>query len=211
MGWVMDICLFAQVCSGPGLKCANKYKDMAGIDEELIAPNYDGSNQKCLQACESQDITVDQTSASYPHESVFKFSEDFCYILLKVEKSCNNSMKRKNIEEIYGIGSCQMVSGALNNQFCANGKPDYTKESLENFELRTMVQAYAKDNIIHLKVFFRKPFYTKMKRDLQTTFFSFIGTLGGEAGLCLGLSLISLFEIFYHIIMGINNSINKHK
>ncbi len=34
----------------------------------------------------------------------------------------------------------------------------------------------------------------------EMTLTSFIGNAGGLMGLCLGLSFISIFEVFYHIV-----------
>ena len=67
-----------------------------------------------------------------------------------------------------------------------------------NEDLIKLVFDYARKNIIHMKVFFKRPYYTEIRRDLQMTTISFIGTIGGLASLCLGLSWISIVEILYH-------------
>jgi len=56
---------------------------------------------------------------------------------------------------------------------------------------------YAKTNIAKLNIFIRDPYYEKMKRDEQMTFVSFVGNAGGLMGLCLGFSILSLFELAY--------------
>ena len=51
-----------------------------------------------------------------------------------------------------------------------------------------------------MEIFIKDPFYTKIKRDQQMTIILFIGNAGGLLGLCMGLSMISLFEVFYYFI-----------
>ena len=58
---------------------------------------------------------------------------------------------------------------------------------------------YAKNNLAVLNVFINDPFYTLIKRDEQISLISFIGNAGGLVGLCMGLSVVSIFEILYHI------------
>ena len=64
-------------------------------------------------------------------------------------------------------------------------------------KLKEFIFQYAQENIARLNVYIKDPFYTKIKRDEQMTVISFIGNIGGLLGLCLGLSMISIFEIVY--------------
>ena len=58
---------------------------------------------------------------------------------------------------------------------------------------------YSKSNIALLNIFIKDPFYSKTKRDEQMTIISFIGNAGGLMSLCLGLSMISIFEMIYFV------------
>jgi Amiloride-sensitive sodium channel len=60
---------------------------------------------------------------------------------------------------------------------------------------------YAKTNIAKLNIFIRDPYYEKLKRDEQMTFVSFVGNAGGLMSLCLGLSVLSLFELAYFTVI----------
>ncbi len=57
---------------------------------------------------------------------------------------------------------------------------------------------YARNNLALLKVFIKDPYYTKIRKDEQMSFTTFVGNAGGLAGLCMGMSLLSIFEVFYH-------------
>ena len=83
-------------------------------------------------------------------------------------------------------------------EICANNPVLTSTQEERNEDLIELVFDYARKKIIHMKVFFKRPYYTEIRRDLQMTTISFIGTIGGLASLCLGLSWISIVEILYH-------------
>ena len=51
------------------------------------------------------------------------------------------------------------------------------------------------------QVFLKDPYYQKMVRDRKMSGGSFFGSAGGFLGLCLGLSAMSVVEIFYHVFL----------
>jgi hypothetical protein len=56
---------------------------------------------------------------------------------------------------------------------------------------------YGRQNLALIHVMIQSPYVTKIKRDVETTFLSFIADTGGLLGLCLGFSFISIIEIFF--------------
>ena len=58
--------------------------------------------------------------------------------------------------------------------------------------------SYAEENLAVLYIFIKDPYYTLIKKDVSMTTISFIGNAGGLVGLCMGLSFVSIFEVFYH-------------
>ena len=52
-----------------------------------------------------------------------------------------------------------------------------------------------------IKLHSRDPFYTRIKIDQRITFAQFLGNVGGMLGLLTGLSVVSIVEIFYHLVI----------
>ena len=75
-----------------------------------------------------------------------------------------------------------------------------TKDLENNKKIVDFVHKYARENIAMVWLFVRDPYYTSIKRDVEMTLTSFLGSAGGLVGLFMGFSLISLIEGFYHII-----------
>jgi hypothetical protein len=73
-----------------------------------------------------------------------------------------------------------------------------TKKSLVNF-----LFSYAKENLAVLNLYIKDPYYTRLIRAESISTISFIANAGGLLGLCMGMSFVSLFELFYHIVSAI--------
>ena len=68
---------------------------------------------------------------------------------------------------------------------------------------------YAKGNISYLKIYYMDPYYTKIIKDVNMSYTSFIGNTGGLMSLCIGLSLISIFEIIFHLHNALMSMLRK--
>ena len=97
----------------------------------------------------------------------------------------------------------------MNNSFsirdsniCQDGQAE-PADVVKNEKIFNFVHEYANDNIAVVKLFLRDPYYTNIKKDREITFINFIGNTGGLVGLCMGLSAVSLFELFYHFCISI--------
>ena len=62
----------------------------------------------------------------------------------------------------------------------------------------------------YLQVFLRDPYYTQIARDVKTSRLQFLGTAGGLMGLCMGFSIVSIIELFYHFVRLIVSLIDKN-
>ena len=60
-----------------------------------------------------------------------------------------------------------------------------------------MLTQYARENIAKVSVYLKDPFVEEIIREEKITLIQFIGSVGGLLGLFMGLSFISLVEIFY--------------
>ena len=86
-----------------------------------------------------------------------------------------------------------------------------------------------RDNLAKITIFFSDPYYVKIDREIRittTTFLGFalnkiiihdslhellfIGNVGGFVGLLTGFSVISIIELFYHIMLTFKNLCLMH-
>jgi hypothetical protein len=88
----------------------------------------------------------------------------------------------------------------LARQMCDNNFTPNATVIAKNTDFEDFIFEYSKNNIAMLNIFIKDPFYSKIKREEQMTIVSFIGNAGGLMGLCLGLSMISIFEMFYYSV-----------
>ncbi len=79
--------------------------------------------------------------------------------------------------------------------------PDTDEEKQSFLGLNAIMQRYAGENLARLQVIIKAPSVHVVKRDVSITFISYIGSLGGLLGLCLGFSFISLIEFVYHLLL----------
>ena len=77
-----------------------------------------------------------------------------------------------------------------------NGKDD------KNFFYRIEedIFLYAKKNLAVVNVYIKDPVVTRIKRDQKIPVIAFVANTGGLLGLCMGFSLVSVFEIVYHMV-----------
>ncbi len=80
---------------------------------------------------------------------------------------------------------------------------------LENNKLANFLLEYSRENLAMIRVLFKDPYYMLIKRDEQMSMLSFLGNTGGLLGLCMGMSLVSIFEIVYHLLRFLNDIIHN--
>ena len=165
------------------------------------ARNTNNQLIKCLPRCERQSETI--TFSSFPTEEIFFEHKDFCLTLLKLLRICQNPTKAKIFESASdqaGITCNKILNENKTFKLCkenGNLKPEMIQS---NNTVTKFVYQYAKNNFAYLQVFMKDPYYTLIKCDEQMTLISFLGNVGGLLGLSLGLSLVGIFEIFYHFV-----------
>ena len=195
-----------ELCRGKKLNCALKWINQLGNEEKPdLTKTRSTKNEelKCYQRCENQYETILSSSSLWPSE-MFQLRTDLCYVMDKVaSKICNDPAKQAIFHQSYGSKiSCSQIGYVYNTLgLCKNTKyPSYA--TLKNEDAKKVVKfmtEYAQDNFVILKMFINYPFYTKIMRDEDMTILSFIANTGGLLGLCLGMSFVSVFEIFYFI------------
>jgi hypothetical protein len=196
-----------------GLTCSNYWLDLIGDDDLSNAMSTNNQLLKCQPRCECQSETAAFTSAAFPMESTFSEDSDFCLALSKVARICNQTLRARMFESApanAGITCRDILNSSQNLELCAeNGEPNI--EMIENNKrISNFIYNYAKTNFAFVTIFIKDPYYTLIKRDEQMSLISFLGNTGGLLGLCLGLSLVSIFEMFYHFIRFCNENVQRH-
>ncbi len=119
-------------------------------------------------------------------------------------RSCQNPYKAKILEETYSdFGSvCDTIRRMVDvNRLCNISEPDQPPlTDVPKGKENELIHKYAEDNIAVIKIFVKDPYYTNIQRDEAMSTVSFVANAGGLMGLCVGLSFVSIFEIFYHLM-----------
>jgi hypothetical protein len=214
-------------CVGDKMKCMENLTRAWGSNEHGLnmAEDQQGAlgelPKLCHENCDSQELRVATSRSGYPKKRTLPLTEDFCLIVAKMRKICKDKNRAKAFEDHYvyetpltgGDGHlrcaivedqhvekhCQLLQGqkTLYNPVSEKGTAARKAEDL----LEKAVARYAEDNMLVVRVFLKDPYYQKMVRDRKMSGGSFFGSAGGFLGLCLGLSAMSVVEIFYHVFL----------
>lgn len=193
------------LCSGANLGCEKYWIDMIGNKDDdddgtdlTKAKDKSDVVRDCRMRCEDQSEEMTATTTKYPNRNTIVYREDFCLVVKKVVKACSHPQKRELLEAYYEDTSvCELVESNHNAGVCKDTfKPPLRKDA--DPKLDEFVEKYAEDNFAVIKAFIKNPYYTSIRRDQAMTTISFIANSGGLAGLCMGMSFVSIFEVIYH-------------
>ncbi len=186
-----------------GLACSISWLNKIGSDEMSKALNTDNELKPCLPRCNRQTLTPTFTVSKFPFKESFIYHPDFCLALFKVARICSNSIRAKVFEAAPNHNGtiCKEILYANNSlKLCTDNGMPITSTINGYSAISNFLFYYAETNFLTLRVFIKDPYHTLIKCDEQMSLISFLGNTGGLLGLCLGLSLVSIFEIFYHAI-----------
>ena len=200
-------------CRDEGMTCMEHEYETLKMKGNI---RYQNKTKACMPLCEKQSISLFMTSSSYPNENLFIYHKEFCILAKRLQRKCQGS-RRKPLEEMYP-DICMKLEPLKNinlGRACKNRRWPLTRSSLPNCtwercDVEEAIIKYSKDNLVVINIFFPNPFVKRMIRDVLITPLDFIGNVGGLLGLCMGFSILSLAEIFYHILATILNFIFKY-
>ena len=196
---------------GVNLKCASGWIEQIGSDEISSASDSNNQTLKCLQRCERQMETPISSSSLFPVEFAFPQHQIFCLTLEKVNRICKDNHRAKIFEEAYNqkITCNDIIIASETVKICNNNnQPNHTMIK-GNSKVAKFLFTYARNSMAALRVFIKDPYYLLIRRDEQMPMISLLANAGGLLGLCMGLSLVSIFEIFYHLLNFIFEKIKK--
>ena len=150
--------------------------------------------------------------APYPQKQNFFYQKTFCYAASHVwiascnsEKFCYYCTKNRRIFLDIEHPKLCIVLKDFDEYFGENSTCiNWPENFFENFDepnetLSNEVYQYGKQNLALIHLMIQSPYVTKIKRDVEMTFTSYVANTGGLLGLCLGFSFISFIEIVFWI------------
>jgi hypothetical protein len=187
-------------CQGSSLNCALAWLNAMGEDDLTFSKSSKHQKLKCLQRCLLQSETMLTTTSTYPNQQTFPFRQDFCFLLQKLVFICEDKTKSVIFESNYkNLIKCGDIFSAKHELQICNEKDEANVTEVHlNEKLNNFMFSYAKHNLAVVKVYIKDPYYTKILKDEEMSFIAFIGNAGGLAGLCMGFSIVSIFELVYH-------------
>ena len=169
-----------------------------------MALNENDERLPCKQRCTFQTEKVVVTSSRYPSPNTFVRRQDMCLTVAKIQRICDAPLRRarflRHYASQYPIGDiCATNEYYFNFMGICNRNNFTINRSVQVSEdfVKVLLQ-YAKDNLVVLKVFFKEPYYTSIVKKDKISHISFVATVGGLVGLCMGLSFVSVAEWVYH-------------
>jgi hypothetical protein len=144
------------------------------------------------------------------------FVSNICPIDKKVghrcARLCSDQYRAKIFELAYNHSTiaCYDILNVNNDKkLCSSQMQPNHAMVLKNNKLANFLLEYSKENLAILRVLFKDPYYMLIKRDEQMSVITFLGNTGGLLGLCMGMSLVSIFEIVFHLLSFFNDIILK--
>ena len=214
-----------RICKGPSTLCMNEILDQIGEYREVEIGNVTiGTNRtaRCLEACEDQQNEVAVTTSKLPNRQTMLKWSDFCVIMEKLEKSCNHLNKRIELDINYPT-LCPLLLAKLNGPYFSkfNGdRKELCKKAFNNFtefwdvkEFQTDVVenstdeallsamfTYARQNLALVNIYIKPPVVKRIMRDERIPVIWFVANCGGILGLCMGFSIVTVFEVIHYLI-----------
>ena len=69
------------------------------------------------------------------------------------------------------------------------------------FSLIRLLHKYARENLLLANIYIKDPAVTMIRRDQKIPVIWFVANIGGILGLCMGCSLVTVFEVLHHIVL----------
>jgi len=117
-----------------------------------------------------------------------------------MSKICNNTLQKEIFEAKYKRFTCNDILKINDSHICNNENEANAAMVQSNKSFTEFLFSYAAENFAVLYIFIKDPYYTLILKDESMSVISFIGNAGGLVGLCMGLSFVSVFEVFYHCL-----------
>ena len=195
-----------QICHGKDLTCMEFQMNVVEGNLTLLVHDLKNNGKliqiQCLSNCDHQVISINTSVRKYPNKLAFEQTTHICFALKKITRICQDETKKALFLESYqNEVSCEQILEAERDDKDYNCSSFISTPALlkKNSNLTSFLFKYAEENFAYVKVFSKFPYHTKIQMSLEMNEIQFISNLGGLLGLLMGLSIISLFELIYHV------------
>jgi len=203
----------------------------AAIGHDKATVTTDGKDVECQVACQRQENQISISTQGFPGEAFSRTREFWLVVYKLFwsckNKKTKFGFKRPGLERKYPE-LCAFYDDYFYNDNSVNQKLesfdkvegsasflDWQKQELhftqfesqlgmaeaEQEKFRQAVMLYCRDNLARVVVFIQKPFVTIYLRDQVMSYLQLVANMGGLMGLCMGFSVVSVAEIFYHLVI----------
>ena len=203
----------------------------ARIGHEKVTTTTDGQEIECQVACQRQENDISVSTQGFPADSFVHTREFWLvvyklYWSCKNEKN-NNGFKRPGLDKKYPslcpffdeyFYSKDDIKSKIEVLKDAGGSKEFLNWQVEELrfskleaklgmtkakqeEFMQSVMTYSRDNLARVVLFIQKPFVVSYLHDPVMSYLQLVANMGGLMGLCMGFSIVSVAEIFYHLAL----------
>eukprot|EP00094_Tigriopus_californicus_P006437 TCALIF_06199-PA protein Name:"Protein of unknown function" AED:0.31 eAED:0.34 QI:0/0/0/0.33/1/1/3/0/625 len=205
---------YQRFCQGEGLFCMNDILSRIGEFNEVLVQETDDRmvRKKCLASCQDQQNQIAVTTSKLPNRQTFVERPEFCILTEKLQRSCSTQWKKLELDLQYPK-LCDLLDSLkqqvrsdpaiVDETVCAHITRHHdpfnvNKSSLAHLFLETSFR-YARDNLALVHIYIKQPVVTKIVRDQRIPVIWFVANCGGILGLCMGFSIVTVFEVLHYL------------
>merc|ERR1719225_2033058 len=133
-----------------------------------------------------------------PNRETLVRRPEFCLVVNKLRRSCGG-YKAEGLALHYP-GLCNKILSKPS--LCREGTMKSSHLLLSDkagLSLVKSVYSYCRDNLALVNVYMKKPVVTRIRRDQKIPMIWFVANSGGILGLCMGFSMVTLFEVIHYV------------
>ena len=135
------------------------------------------------------------TTSRLPNRETFLEWNEFCLVLQKLIRTCQG-WKRPLLDDHYPH-LCAVILELPQNESLICQQVRHMSNKTMSRILRDTLYDYARENLALVNIYIKQPVVTKILRDQRIPIIWFVANCGGILGLCMGFSIVTVFEVFH--------------